>query len=113
MLSLYELKLELEEAVDCTEFAVFRERSGVLRADDGVEVLPGLTPGDCVAIRDAESRSGWENEGIDGTVSFFGAVESRRSLRRSVGLIVRAPNPPTYKVDCLRFPLPPDGVWAP
>lgn len=58
-------------------------------------------------------ESGGGSEERTGTAGVFGIVDNRFNRRASVGLIVRAPSPPTYIVDIRRFALfPPDeGVF--
>jgi hypothetical protein len=105
-----ELKLELEESEPTPEIPDLRAKSGVPRAEEGVSFFRCGTTGECrVACRFA-SVSGCGVNGACGIGGRGGAIDSRFNLRASVGLIVRAPNPPWCIVDCLLLPLPDDGV---
>jgi len=95
-----EFRLEFDES-EIPEAYDLRFGSGVTRADDGVALLPTSTAGDWLKARSSKDKSPCGVGGATGPPERFGFIDSRFSLRASVGLIVLAPSPDMWcAVDC-------------
>ena len=111
-----EFKLELDES-ETPEAYDLRFCSGVARADEGVMLPPCTMAGDWLNARSSNAASAWGVGGPTGPPGggWLGLMDSLRSLRASVGLMVLAPRPEMWGAADCRL-LAEEGVyegWAP